>query len=132
MLPQGELRKWMSRASVFSVPSVTIESGASEGFGLVFTEAQAMGTPVASFATGGIPEAVSHGVTGLLAPERDVPTLAENIVQLLSDTRSWQKMSAAGIRRVRQNFDLHTQSKKLESIYMNVVHPRGVLLSKAS
>jgi len=43
----------MNRAQVFSVPSITAESGDSEAFGIVFAEAQAMGLPVVSFATGG-------------------------------------------------------------------------------
>jgi colanic acid/amylovoran biosynthesis glycosyltransferase len=65
--PSGLVRHWMNRARVLSVPSVTVDSGASEGFGMVFAEAQAVGLPVASFATGGIPEAVVQGETGLLA-----------------------------------------------------------------
>jgi colanic acid/amylovoran biosynthesis glycosyltransferase len=51
---------------VFCVPSVVAASGDAEGFGMVFIEAQAMGLPVVSTLSGGIPEAVKHGETGLL------------------------------------------------------------------
>lgn len=132
MQSQEILRQWMTRATVFSVPSVTVASGASEGFGLVFAEAQAMGTPVASFATGGIPEAVLHGVTGLLAPERDIAELAGNITRLLSDASLWQQFSLAGIRRVRKDFDLHTQNAKLEAIYADVIARHRASLQQAS
>ena len=46
------------------MPSKTARSGDSEGFGLVFAEAQAMGLPVVSYKHGGIPEAVEHSKTG--------------------------------------------------------------------
>jgi glycosyltransferase involved in cell wall biosynthesis len=132
MQPQDVLRQWMNRASVFSVPSVTTASGTSEGFGLVFLEAQAVGTPIASFATGGIPEAVLHGETGLLAPEKDFESLAENITRLLSDAGFWRQLSTAGITRVRNEFDLRSQNAKLEAIYGDVLARRNALLRKAA
>ena len=111
----------MSKASVFCTPSVVAKSGDAEGFGMVFAEAQAMGVPVASFATGGIPEAVEHGITGLLAPERDTNALAENIVTLLTDAPLWTRFSAAGRERVHKHFDLAKQTAKLEQIYQQVL-----------
>ncbi len=62
---------WMGRATVFCTPSVTAPSGDAEGFGMVFVEAQAMGLPVVSFASGGIPEAVANNETGFLVAEKD-------------------------------------------------------------
>ena len=55
-------------ASIFCVPSVRAANGDSEGFGMVFAEAQSCGTPVVSFASGGIPEAVSHGEIRPVSP----------------------------------------------------------------
>lgn len=119
------VRMWMNQASVFSTPSVIAKSGDAEGFGIVFAEAQAMGLPVASFASGGIPEAVEHGVTGLLAAERDVDQLAENIVTLLTNRSIWQRFSAAGQERVARLFDLNRQTAKLEAIYNEVLEEHG-------
>jgi glycosyltransferase involved in cell wall biosynthesis len=115
------VRDWMGKATVFSTPSVVAESGDAEGFGMVFAEAQAMGLPVASFASGGIPEAVEHGVTGLLAPERDTAALAKNIVTLLTDSSLWCRFSVAGQERVRKLFDLERQTMKLEQIYQKAL-----------
>ena len=120
--PAGVVRYWMNRARVFCVPSVTVDSGASEGFGMVFAEAQAMGLPVASFETGGIPEAVLHGETGLLARERDTAGLAQNIIALLSDGSMWERFSDAGRRRARELFDIRRQTAALEDIYRAVLH----------
>ena len=119
--PPTEVREWMNRASVFCVPSVTARNGDQEGFGLVFTEAQAMGLPVVSFISGGVPEAVANGLTGFLVPERDEQGLASNITFLLSDSQMWNQVSAEGIRRVRSQFNLRTQTVLLEKIYASII-----------
>ena len=119
--PTEVIREWMNRARVLCVPSVTVDSGASEGFGMVFAEAQAMGLPVASSETGGIPEAVVHGETGLLARERDLLGLAQNNAALLSDAAMWRRFSDAGRRRARELFDIHRQTAVLEDIYRAVL-----------
>jgi len=111
------VRSWMNRASVFSVPSLRAHDGDAEGFGMVFAEAQAMGLPVVSCWSGGIPEAVKHGVTGLLAPEKNWRSLASHIVSLLRDSNLWLRMSQAGRQRVQSSFDLTAQTVKLEEIY---------------
>jgi len=85
-----------------------------------------MGLPVASFETGGIPEAVGHGTTGLLAAERDVPGLARNIIALLSAGSMWQRFSDAARRRVRERFDLRRQTAALENIYRAVLQRETV------
>ncbi len=115
--PQAEVRGWMNRAKILCVPSQTIETGECEAFGLVFAEAQAMGVPVASFSSGGIPEAVAHGITGFLAPERDWRALAGHVVRLLADPVLWEEMSRAARERTSALFDLATQTQALEDLY---------------
>lgn len=115
------VRNWMNRAMVFSTPSLTAESGDAEGFGMVFAEAQAMGLPVVSFASGGVPEAVANEQTGFLVPERDWESIAAKILALLSDNELWRRFSEAGQSRVRARFDLWKQSAALEDIYDSVL-----------
>jgi colanic acid/amylovoran biosynthesis glycosyltransferase len=123
--PKNTVKEWMNRAKVFSVPSTTATSGAEEGFGLVFLEAQAMGCPVVSSSSGGIPEAVAHGETGLLAKERDVDALSQHILLLLGNENLWRKMSEAGRNRVKSLFDLKTQTQALEKLYVQVLADRA-------
>jgi colanic acid/amylovoran biosynthesis glycosyltransferase len=118
------VKEYLAKARVFCVPSVTAENGDSEGLGMVFAEAQAMGTPVASFRHGGIPEVVCDAETGLLAPEADAGALAENILRLLEDDALWQRLSANGVRAMREKFDLRKQTARLEEIYADVVRGR--------
>jgi len=115
--PQSIVKEWISKAGVFCAPSVAARNGDSEGLGMVFAEAQAMGTPVASFAHGGIPEVVLHGQTGLLAREGDAQGLAAGIRRLIEDQPFWKSCSEFGIEWVRAQFDIQKQTKQLERLY---------------
>jgi colanic acid/amylovoran biosynthesis glycosyltransferase len=119
--PYDEVIKWLNRAKIFSVPSIEISTGASEGFGMVFAEANAMGVPVVSFHTGGIPEAVAHETTGFLAPQKDWTQLAKYINLLLKNKELWDKFSKQGMYRVRKLFDIKEQTKKLEDLYREIL-----------
>lgn len=112
-----EVLRSVQRARVLCNPSVTAVSGDMEGFGMVFAEAQAVGTPVVSFIHAAIPEAVSHGQTGLLCREKDVDGLADSLRTLLHDDALWASMSKRSSEWVRERFDLARQSVHLESLY---------------
>jgi colanic acid/amylovoran biosynthesis glycosyltransferase len=115
--PTEGIRDWMLRAKVFCVPSVVATSGDAEGFGIVFIEAQSSGLPVVSFSSGGIPEAVRHGESGYLAPEKDCRALSDYIAKLLVDEDLWTSFSRMGRSLVEKAFDLKLQTAKLERIY---------------
>jgi colanic acid/amylovoran biosynthesis glycosyltransferase len=122
--PVDVVRQYLARARVFCVPSVTAANGDSEGLGMVFAEAQAMGTPVASFRHGGISEIVRDGSTGLLAPEGDTEGLAANLLRLLRDDALWRELSGNGVRSMRTSFDIQKQTAVLEDIYLDVMRGR--------
>jgi glycosyltransferase involved in cell wall biosynthesis len=111
----------LNAAKVFCVPSVTARNGDSEGLGMVFLEAQAMGLPVVSFDHGGIPEAVCHGKTGLLAPEGNHEVLADHILRYLLEPEFASVCGRSGAERVRTGFDLRKQTEKLEQLYEDVI-----------
>jgi colanic acid/amylovoran biosynthesis glycosyltransferase len=125
--PSTVVRDWMARAAVFCVPSVVAASGDAEGFGIVFIEAQAMGLPVVSTLSGGIPEAVKHGETGLLVTERDSRALAEAILRLMQDDELWHRYSLAGRRHVVEHFNLAQQTGRLEDVFDRLLAGRGAL-----
>ena len=88
---------------------------------MVFAEAQAMGLPVVSFASGGVPEVVDHGVTGLLVPEGDTEALGKALHRLLGDEDLRKKMAIAGQQHIAQKFDIAKNTPRLEEIYDRVV-----------
>jgi colanic acid/amylovoran biosynthesis glycosyltransferase len=115
------VRDWMNRAAVFSTPSGIAESGATEAFGLVFAEAQAMALPVVGFATGGVPEVVAHEQTGFLVSEQDWEALAAKLLVLLQNHDVWSQFSEAGPARVKALFNIRKQATILEDIYESVL-----------
>jgi colanic acid/amylovoran biosynthesis glycosyltransferase len=118
------IREWLDRAAVFSAPSVRAASGGEEAFGMVFAEAQAMQKPVVAFASGGVVEAVQHGQTGFLAPERDWRKMADYLALLLRDANLRRRFGMAGRERVLRLFDLEKQTSVLEGIYSEIAERR--------
>jgi phosphatidylinositol alpha-1,6-mannosyltransferase len=73
-----------------------------EGFGLVFLEAQACGTPVVGARTGGIPDAVREGEGGWLIDQDDAVTLAAILAQLAEDPAPFRAAGLAARKRVER------------------------------
>lgn len=130
--PPEVVRHWLNRSKLFLAPSVTMESGWTEAFGLVFAEAQAMGVPVVSSVSGGIPEAVAHEETGLLASERDWEALADHVLLLLKNESIWSRMSEAGRKRVCALFNLKKQTVQLEKLYQEILEDGRLNIESAS
>lgn len=113
----AEVREQLARCWLFVAPSITAASGDAEGLGMVFLEAQALKTPVVSFRSGGLVEAVEEGTTALLSEEKDVAGLADNIASLLENSTLRHNMGVEGRKRVEEHFDIRKQCAKLELIY---------------
>jgi phosphatidylinositol alpha-1,6-mannosyltransferase len=73
-----------------------------EGFGISFAEASACGVPVVAARSGGIPDAVVDGETGLLVPPGDPTAAATAIGRLLDDAPLARRLGAAGRLRVER------------------------------
>lgn len=114
-----QVRDLMGRASVFALPSLF------EAFGMVYAEAQAMRLPVVAYHEGGVPEAVEHGVSGLLTPAGDLAALSASLVRLLEDPGLRDRMGQAGRERAERKFDLERQTRQLEGIYDDALRRRA-------
>jgi glycosyltransferase involved in cell wall biosynthesis len=121
-----QIRQWMARARLYCMPSVRAVNGDGEGLPTAIVEAMASGVPVVSTTHAGIPEAVVHGRSGLLAPERDTATLARHLVALLTDAALCARMGVAARERVLEVFDHRAQAAKLASIYDEVRAERAL------
>lgn len=113
----GEVRDWMNRASIVCVPSVTMLSGETEGFGMVCVEAQAVGKPVVAFNCGAISETIRHEKTGFMAAERDWQSLAQYLATLLKNAELRERFGRAGREVVVREFNLEHCTRHLEGIY---------------
>ncbi|OGR83171.1 MAG: hypothetical protein A3J74_00950 [Elusimicrobia bacterium RIFCSPHIGHO2_02_FULL_57_9] len=90
-----------------------------EGMGSVLLEAAACGIPIAATTAGGIPEIVSDGRSGLLAPPRNPETLAANILKLMDDAALARRLREQALKQLSQ-FGLRRMAKRMEGIYERV------------
>ena len=86
-------------------------------------EAFALGVPVVSTAVGGIPEAVTDGVEGLLVPPRDPNALAATMRRIAEDP-DLRLQLAQGARERSSEFDVRRAATRIEAIYAEVVAAR--------
>jgi colanic acid/amylovoran biosynthesis glycosyltransferase len=114
---QARLRELFYQSHLFLHPSVTGPDGDREGVPNAMLEAMASGLPVMSTWHGGIPEAVMHRETGLLTPEHAHEALADAMLWLASEPAEYVSMSANAARSVAGNWEIHAQTRLLESFY---------------
>ncbi len=120
-LSQEKLRALFADAHLFLHPSELGPDGDQEGVPNAMLEAMASGLPVVATQHGGIPEAVEHGVSGLLTPEGEAPALAHSLLTLARDPARYTAMSAAAAARVSAEFSLTAQARALEAIYQEAL-----------
>jgi phosphatidylinositol alpha-1,6-mannosyltransferase len=100
---------------VFAMPSRTLEDDV-EGFGTVFLEAGLFGRPSVGTYSGGIPEAVLDGVTGILVKEGDASALANALKTLLVNRELSRELGDNARKRVLQDFTWHEGTNTLVKI----------------
>ena len=88
-----------------------------EPFGQVIIEAMAAGVPLVAVGTGGVPELVIAGVTGLLIPPADEVKLADAVCELLEDPDKGLAMASQARQRVEDLFTIQRTARMVESVY---------------
>lgn len=125
MLPRRQIIDLLSAATTFVTPSVY------EPLGIVNLEAMAVGVPVVGTSTGGIPEVIVHGQTGLLVPieqvqdgtgtpihpEQFVADLAAALTEMVTDPARAAAMGRASRRRVEDHFSWETIGQRTVDLY---------------
>jgi glycosyltransferase involved in cell wall biosynthesis len=91
-----------------------------EGMGTSILDAMWFRLPVVATRTGGIPDAVEHGVTGLLVPPRDPAALARAIAELLEDRERARRFGAAGRERVARGFLVGHMAAGTRAVYRSL------------
>ncbi len=129
MLPKHEVVQVLTHATVFVCPSVY------EPMGIVNLEAMACETAVVASATGGIPEVVADGESGVLVPLEQaddgtgtpldpdgfVADLAAALTSLLEDPQRAQRLGRAGRVRAVERFSWASIAERTMEVYRSVL-----------
>ncbi|MDQ6830147.1 MAG: glycosyltransferase [Gemmatimonadota bacterium] len=112
LLQHDELAALYRAATVLVMPSI------DEGLGLVAAEALLCGTPVVAFDSGGVPDIVHHGETGLLVPPGDAGALAGAIDDLLDRPDRGESLGRAGREFVMRTMSPDAVATKFRDVYL--------------
>ncbi len=112
---RSDVPELLRLCDIFVLPSV------GEPFGRVIIEAMATGRPVVATASGGVPEIVLDGQTGLLVPPEDAQSLASAIQTLLADSQRAQQMGAEGLTRAHQLFSADRVARQVQELYQRIL-----------
>lgn len=91
-----------------------------ETFGRVIIEAMASGTPVIATDSGGVPDIIEDGQSGLLVPPRNPGRLALAVERILLSTDLQNRLRRAGLKRVQAEFSADIVENRLEKMILSV------------
>ncbi|MCK0173387.1 glycosyltransferase family 4 protein [Mycolicibacterium sp. F2034L] len=116
-VPGEELPAHHAMADVFAMPCRTRGAGLDvEGLGIVYLEASASGVPVVAGRSGGAPETVRDGETGVVVDGTDVAEVAARVGELLRDRDRAAAMGAEGRRWAVDNWQWATRAARLSEL----------------
>lgn len=114
--PASFISALLARSGIYVQHSVTTDDGQTESFGIALLEAGASGLPVVATRSGGIPETIVDGETGLLVDEHDVDAMAAAMLSLLNDPERAEAMGRAARNRVEAKFTHDRTAARLREI----------------
>jgi phosphatidylinositol alpha-1,6-mannosyltransferase len=115
-VPHDQICDYYNLCDVFVMANRLETSGDVESFGMVFTEANAVGKPVVGGKTGGTDEAIIDGKTGFLVNPDSADEVSDRLLLLLKNEDLCKGMGAAGLARVLSSFDWSSRAQALRRI----------------
>lgn len=97
-----------------------------EGLPRVIPQAMVAGLPVVAHNIDGNAEIIQDGRNGFLIPPGDVASMAERVVQLLTDQKLKKNISQKGRETALQEFSLHEMVNKIAALYEELLLLKGV------
>lgn len=113
-VPYRELAAHYCLGDVFAMPCRTRGKGLDiEGLGIVYLEAYAAGLPVLAGDSGGAPEAVQNGRTGIVVNGHRPEAVTAGLLYLLENRQRARQMGAAGLEWVKDAWTWHRSAQPL-------------------
>ena len=120
-VPEAELPALYRLANAFVLLAEGDAETDVEGFGVALLEAAATGLPTIASRTGGVPEAVVDGVTGVLVPPGDAAAAAQAIEGLLADRDAARAFGDRGRARVVAQFSHERASERVLAVWSSIL-----------
>ncbi|MDB5103425.1 MAG: alpha-(1-2)-phosphatidylinositol mannosyltransferase [Fibrobacteres bacterium] len=122
---EAEKIRLLGEATLFILPSLPpVSNNHVEGLGLTLLEAQSLGLPVLASRTGGIPEAIQEGLTGMLFRAGDREDLREQLIAMLASPDRLKAMGRAGPEWIRGHFSWKAGLARLGALMDEVARAR--------
>jgi phosphatidylinositol alpha-1,6-mannosyltransferase len=113
----AELPRFICAGDVFAMPSRSRFAGLEvEGLGIVYLEASACGLPVVAGNSGGAPDAVVEGITGLVVDGTNNTQIADAVITLLTNPQKCKEMGDAGQAWIKENWRWEIWSKRFNEL----------------
>jgi glycosyltransferase involved in cell wall biosynthesis len=112
-----DVAAYLQASDVFVFPTL------DEALGMSVVEAQACGLPAVASRTGGVPDVVEDGATGILVPPGEAGPLAQALRALVADPESRQRLAFAARSRAEQKFALHTTVARYADLFRSLLAP---------
>ena len=114
---QKQIVELLKNSDVFLMTSTYNSSNRREAFGMVSLEAQISGVPVVGFDSGGFPETVVQGVTGIIVNDRDVDAMVVAVEKLILNTDLCETMKENAKKHVLNKFDINRVAEEYFRLY---------------
>ena len=88
-----------------------------DAFGRTLVEAMLTGTPVVASRSGGHPEIIDHGVTGMLSPADDAAAMAAMALELLTDLELAQRVSREARQQATRRYSAAAHAERMMALY---------------
>lgn len=115
------LGKQDSVAEIMACADLLLLPSQNESFGLVALEAMASGVPVVATDSGGLPEVVENGVTGVLGAIGDVEAMGDGAVEILRDPARWREVSEAARASAVERYGVAKVIPQYERYYERIL-----------
>jgi glycosyltransferase involved in cell wall biosynthesis len=110
-LNRDDIPDLLALADVFAMPSIW------EGLPMAILEAMLARKAIIASATGGIPEAITSGINGILVPPGDAAALAEALRLVITNPKLRNELGLAALHRAEQDFTIQVMAERYEQLY---------------
>lgn len=112
---RNDIPQIMAACDIYAMPSY------EEPCAVVYLEAMAMQKPIIALNSGGTPQLIEHGKSGLLSEPQDIDQLSDNILTLIKNPELRVKLGMYGRQRVEEYFTPRRMADDVEKIYRSLV-----------